>query len=111
MKDVISMTSEDNIRHVIIVYPDSITCAAKNILTRSFDMKIELFSQQELQINITKHTLQPQFEKLNTKDKEEMIKMYSDQFPKMDSSKAISKFYDYQKDDLIRIRERWFDSL
>jgi hypothetical protein len=68
MKEVLSVMNESCVVHSIVVYKDKVTPATKSTLEQCDDMKIELFAEEDLQINITKHRLQPVFEKL--KDEE-----------------------------------------
>ena len=103
MKDMINGLGGEDINHVIIVYPDIITPATKNMLTRSHDIIYELFTQQELQINITKHILQPTFEKVDDKTKHNLITKFGYAFPKLLQDKPISRFYYYRPGDIIRV--------
>lgn len=103
MKDIISISREKDVRHAIIVYPDTITSATRNILTRSFETRFELFSHNDLKFNITKHRLQPKFEKISEEGKAELHERFGTQFGKMLVDGPISRFYNYRKGDVIRI--------
>ena len=57
MKEVLSVMNESCVVHSIVVYKDKVTPATKSTLEQCDDMKIELFAEEDLQINITKHML------------------------------------------------------
>ena len=106
VKDTMIIMSEMKIKHSIVVYEDSITSAVKNSLNQLTDIKIELFSEEDLQYNITKHRLQPLFEKVPLKESEIFKKKYGTKFGTLKYDKPISRFYDYEKGDLIRITRK-----
>lgn len=103
MKEIISMMNKSKLRHVIVIYKDTVTPATKNILSQSVDMYIELFAEEDLQIDITEHILQPKFECLSDVEAEEFKKKYGIKFGSLRVDRPISRFYDYKKGDIIRI--------
>ncbi len=104
MKEVIFMMEQEGIDHAIVVYKDNITAATSNVLSQTIDIKIELFAEEDLQINITKHRLQPIFTKLSEEESIEFKKNFGLKFPSLRHDKPISKFYDFQKGDIIQIK-------
>ena len=104
MKTIINIMSDESIRHGIIVYPKTITPAAKNILTRTFDRQFELFNQQELQLNITKHRLQPIFRKVDEEEQLRLTEQFGDNLAKMEQDRPISRFFNYRKGILLKSR-------
>jgi DNA-directed RNA polymerase subunit H (RpoH/RPB5) len=104
MKEVIFMMEQEGIDHSIVVYKDNITAATSHVLSQTIDLKIELFAEEDLQINITKHRLQPSFTKLNEEETTEFKKNFGTKFPSLRHDKPISKFYDFQKGDIIQIK-------
>lgn len=99
----ISLMDEYEIFHAIIVYKDSITSFTKKTIEQSIEMQFELFSEDDLQYNITKHRFQPIFEKLSNDDAISFKKKFGNKFSIMRKDDAISKFYNYQKGDIIKI--------
>ena len=69
IKEYIKMMDEMNIAHSLIVYQNAITSSAKTTKENLFNIKIELFSVEELQTNITKHRLVPKHSKMENKEK------------------------------------------
>ncbi len=99
----ISVMNELQIFHSIIIYKDGVTSFTKKTIDQSLEMYFELFSVDDLQYNITKHILQPKFERLPEKEGTEFKKQFGLKFGIMKSDDSIALFYDYKKGDVIRI--------
>jgi len=103
IRDIITLTDTENITHIVIIYNDEITTPAKKIIQEHKESIIEVFNMNELQINITKHRLQPKFE-LIKKDESFIIKRKMGmKFPIMFENGPISRFFNYKKEDMIRV--------
>lgn len=105
-QEYIGLMYELGIKHSLLVYKNSITSAAKKIEQNLPDMKIELFSLEELQYNITKHRLQPKFECLPKKEADDFKKKYGTRFAIMLKSDPISRFYGYQPGNVIKVTRK-----
>ena len=106
IQEYILMMRKMNLWHSIIVYKDNVTPVAKKIISDTKDFKIELFQEEELQYNITKHYLVPNHSIYGKKDSNESIefkKKYSDNFPVILKSDPVARFYAYEKGDIIKI--------
>lgn len=99
----ISLMNELQIFHAIIVYKDGVTAFTKKAIDQSIEMKFELFAEEDLQYNITKHRYQPKFEKLSLDDSNILKKQFGNNFPIIRKEDPISKFYNYQKGDVIKV--------
>ena len=99
----ISAMNDMDIFHSIIVYKDSVTAFTRKAVNKSIEMKLELFAEEDLQYNITKHYLQPVFEKLPPIEAEEFKKKYGLKFGVMRRDDPIARFYDYNRGDVIRV--------
>lgn len=109
IQEYISMLKKMDIWHCLIVYKDTATPIAKKVVEESKDILIELFNEDELQYNITKHFLVPKHElvyKKKSKECEEFKKKYSDKFPIILKSDPVSRFYGYNKGDIIKITRK-----
>lgn len=109
IQEYISMMKKMDVWNCIIVYRDNVTPVAKKIVEESQEMTIELFNEDELQFNITKHFLVPKHEliyKKGTKECQEFKKKYTDRFPIILKTDPICRFYGYQKGDIIKITRR-----
>ena len=103
MKETISLMNELGLRHSLVIYTDGVTPATRNTLTQIEEMYIELFNEEDLQYNITKHRLQPVFCRLPSTEAEAFKTEYGAKFGTLRHDKSISRFYDYSKGDVIRI--------
>ena len=99
----ITIMDELQIFHAIIIYKESITAFTKKAIEQSLEMTFELFAVEDLQYNITKHVLQPKFECLTTEESSKFKKQYGNRFPTLRRDDPISKFYGYNKGDVIKI--------
>ena len=93
-----------NIQHALVVHSGGVTPPAKKTVETSTELTFELFSESELQTNITRHHLQPQFyclppdEGARFKKKFNFVKL-----PCMLRTDPIARFYGYQRGDVVRI--------
>jgi len=101
--DYISRMKELEINHAIMVYLDGITPQTKRTKEQSVEMRMEFFSAEDLQYNITKHRLQPEFSKLEKPQANFMKREYGTKFPIMKIDDPVSRFYDYEVGDIIRV--------
>lgn len=99
------ITSMDDmgIFHAIIIYNDGVTSFTRKAIEQSLEMTFELFSVDDLQYNITKHKLQPKFEKLDDDEAVKFKAKYGTRFSIMRGDDPISNFYAYQKGDVIKV--------
>lgn len=103
MKEFVSIMNEAQIEHVIIVYKEDVTTQARQFIEKQEKYIMELFAQEDLQYNITKHVLQPTFEKLLNAEALELKQKFGLKFAIMKREDPIAKFYFYQKGDVIKI--------
>ena len=107
MGKYMTMMKDQNCQHSVIVYMNDITSMSSKSVDQSIELKIELFTFEELQFNITKHRLQPsKFVKLSAEENLHFKRTYGMKFPIMKSSDPISRFYDYDKGDVIEITQK-----
>ena len=103
IQSYIAKMNEINVFHSIIVYESSITAFTKKAIAQSVEMTFELFAQQDLQYNVTKHRLQPKFIKLPADEAEEFKENYGTRFGIMRTDDPIARFYAYTRGDVIRV--------
>ena len=99
IQEFICMMKKMDLKHSIIVYEDSLTPVAKKIMEECLDMNIELFSQDELQYNITKHYLVPPHELAYKKSSDEYnaFKQKFANIPTLLKSDPVSRFFGFEK--------------
>jgi DNA-directed RNA polymerases I, II, and III subunit RPABC1 len=103
VQEYIAFMNELDIHHGVIVYKDNVTPMAKKIVDSSQDIMIELFMEEELQYNITKHRLVPKHERLSDEEAINFKTRFGLNFPTLLRSDPISRFYGYNKGDVIKI--------
>jgi DNA-directed RNA polymerase I, II, and III subunit RPABC1 len=103
IQSYITSMDEMSIFHTIIVYKDGVTAFTRKAIEQSLEMTFELFSVDDLQYNITKHRLQPRFERLSEEEATKFKETYGVQFGTMKRDDPISNFYAYQRGDVIKV--------
>lgn len=103
VKEYISILSKMNIKHCIVIYTECVTPLTKKLVENSVDIKMELFTCEELQYNITKHRLVPKHTRLQPKEAKEFKQKYGLKFRAMLLTDPITRFYNYQRGDIIEV--------
>ena len=103
VKEYISLLHSMEKTHCIIIYTDSVTSMTKKLIENSVDIKIELFTYEELQYNITKHRLVPKHIRLSPDEAKEFKHKYGLRHPTLLLVDPISRFYLYESGDVIKV--------
>lgn len=103
MNNIIVILNDLSIKHSIIVYRKNITAQTKKTINHCDDLDIELFNEEDLQFNITKHCLQPQFKLLTDVEAENFKTKFGIKIPIIRLDDPISCFYHYRKGNIIKI--------
>jgi DNA-directed RNA polymerase I, II, and III subunit RPABC1 len=109
IQEYLTIMKQIDVWHAIIVYKDNATPVAKKVIEDANDLIIELFHEDELQYNITKHYLVPKHElaySKGTKGAKEFKEKYGDTFPIILRTDPVSRFYGYNKGDIIKITRK-----
>ena len=94
------------IPHCIFIYPNILTPSAKRDLEKIQKVVMEYFSEDELQMNITKHQFMPKYEVLNEEDKKSFLvtlKVQDHQLPRISVTDPAAKYYGMRRGDIVRI--------
>jgi len=105
IKDRISVMNRESSKRCVIVYRSSVTSSAKKSL-ETLEYDFELFSMNELQINITKHRLVPRHTIVTDSEKEELDSKYKGKLPSILQNDAVCRYYAFQKGDYVRITRK-----
>lgn len=103
VQEYIAFMNELNIHHGVIVYKDNVTSMAKKIVDSSQDIVIELFMEEELQYNITRHRLVPKHFRLSDEEAIVFKARYGLNFPTLLRSDPVCRFFGYNKGDVIKV--------
>jgi len=104
IKDIIE--KDEGYTHMIIVYKNNITSFAKQFISTNLNIHVQVFSENELSFNVTKHELVPKHEILTTGEKLAVLKKYkceSTKFPTMLSSDPVSRYYGLKPGTMVKI--------
>ena len=106
IKIYISFMNDGGYLHGVIVYNNSLTSSAKKILEHLYKFDLELFDYRELQYNVTRHCLYNEHS-LVVRDKEKILRQFPvSSLPVLLKTDMVSRFFHYQKGDLVRIRRK-----
>jgi DNA-directed RNA polymerase subunit H (RpoH/RPB5) len=103
VKEMIRLLDTHRIKYGVLVYQNSITSSAKKTLDLIGQYKIELFSLQELQYNITQHRYYCRHEKITNLSELGPLQSQTSKFPKILSTDPVVRFFAFQKNDVLRI--------
>lgn len=105
IQNKISDLQDRGINHGIIIYSGTPTPTVKNVVSRTsaLGIIIELFHNDDLQFNITKHRLVPQHIQLSKEEATEFKAMYGVSIPILLRSDPVCRFYDFAKGDIVKV--------
>ena len=106
IKEYITHLNNIKLNKCILIYSGTITPMAIKLINVSSNIKIELFTLDELQYNITKHRLVPNYMKLSQEDSKEFKKKFGIKFPVLLMKDPIRRFYDFNKGDIIKVIDK-----
>ena len=106
VQEYIAFMNQLEVNHCLIVYKDNATPMAKKVVDNSQDIIIELFTEEELQYNITKHRLVPIHERLSSEEEIAFKQRFGTKFPSLLRTDPVSRFYGYNRGDVIKITRK-----
>ena len=94
----------EDLKHIVVVYRHDITCFAKRVLDTYKGALVEHMPAKELEINITRHVLQPKhFIRLSNNAADTFKKKWGTSFPKMRSNDKIARYFNFVKGDVVEV--------
>lgn len=102
MKDFMSITNRLGVSHIIIIYKQKITPSTKKIITHS-EFEVELFEEDEISFDITKHKYYYPHIKVDDNTKNELLKKYGNSLPIITRTDPVVKFFNFKKGDILKI--------
>ncbi|KAI8919193.1 RNA polymerase [Powellomyces hirtus] len=107
IKKIAERMVTNNIFKAIVVYSKTMTPSAKKVVTEMAPKYIlELFTEAELLVNITKHILVPKHEVLTDVEKKTLLERYrlrESQLPRIHHSDPIAKYYGMKRGQVVKI--------
>ena len=109
IQECLSMMKEMNTWHGLVVYSDTATSMAKNVIEKSEETEkiiIELFHIKELQYDLTEHYLVPLHILKYKKDSEEAKEFKKNKYPIISIKDPVTKFYNWSLGDIIEVTRK-----
>ncbi len=103
MKLYLQIMSQHNIKHSIIIYKDKVTPSAKKIITISSEFIIEIFTYDEMSINITNHKYYFPHIKVDDTIKQNLLDKYGKHLPIILKSDPVVRYLNFKKGDILKI--------
>lgn len=94
-----------NINHIILVVSVKMSSACSNIVNTN-QMKIEIFKDEELMFNITKHELVPKHRIISEDEKQQLfvkLKISAEQMPKILKRDPVCRYLGAESGDVVEI--------
>ncbi|KAK7690617.1 hypothetical protein QCA50_005716 [Cerrena zonata] len=94
---LLGILEEKNIQRGIIVFPGNMTPSARKVIVAMAQQyKLEEFSESDLLVNITHHTLVPKHEVLTAEQKKTLLEKYrlkETQLPRIQLADPVARYY------------------
>ncbi len=103
VKECIKTLNDLQIEYGIIVYKESITASAKKVLGNITDIKIELFTFNDLAFNITKHKYACPHIRLSKAAQTTFVAKMGQDIPVLLKTDPMCRFYNFDRGDIIKI--------
>ena len=106
VEEYVKIMNDIKIKNGIVVYKENVTPVARRVIDELPDFTIELFNENEMRYNITKHRLVPNHEKLSKTDTIAFKKQFGVRIPAILKTDPVARFYSFQRGDVIKITRR-----
>ncbi|EJF64605.1 RPB5 subunit of DNA-directed RNA polymerase [Dichomitus squalens] len=107
MRKLLGILEEKNIQQGIIVFPGNMTPSARKVIVAmASQYKLEEFSESDLLVNITHHTLVPRHELLTPEQKKELLETYrlkETQLPRIQLADPVARYYGLKRGNVVKI--------
>merc|ERR1719192_1907959 len=99
--------SEEHVSKAIFVLQNSISSAANQAIQDvSSQYDLECFTEAELMINVTEHTLNPKFFVMSNEEKAALLKKYKvneNQLPQIQKADPVARYFGLKRGQCLRI--------
>ncbi|KAG8821027.1 DNA-directed RNA polymerases II 24 kDa polypeptide (RNA polymerase II subunit 5) [Serendipita sp. 411] len=106
MKKLLIILDEKDIHQAIVIYPQTMTPAARKLVAGLPGYHLEEFAETELLVNITQHTLVPQHEILSAEEKRLLLERYrlkETQLPRIQIADPVARYYGLRRGQVVKI--------
>ncbi|KAI5892793.1 RPB5 subunit of DNA-directed RNA polymerase [Schizophyllum commune H4-8] len=107
MRKLLGILEEKGIRRGIIIFPGNMTPAARKVIVAmQSQYRLEEFSEADLLVNITHHTLVPQHIVLKPEEKRELLERYrlkETQLPRIQIADPVARYFGLRRGQVVKI--------
>jgi len=107
MRKLLSILEEKNIQRGVIVFPGNMTPSARKVIVAmASQYKLEEFSEADLLVNITHHTLVPKHDVLTPEQKKTLLEKYrlkETQLPRIQLADPVARYYGLRRGQVVKI--------
>ncbi|KAF5392279.1 hypothetical protein D9757_001489 [Collybiopsis confluens] len=107
MRKMLSILEEKGIQQGVIVFPGNMTPSARKVIVAmASQYRLEEFSESDLLVNITHHTLVPTHEVLSPVDKKALLEKYrlkETQLPRIQLADPVARYYGLRRGQVVKI--------
>jgi DNA-directed RNA polymerase I, II, and III subunit RPABC1 len=107
MRKLLSILEEKSIQRGIIVFPGNMTPSARKVIVAmASQYRLEEFSESDLLVNITHHTLVPRHEVLTPEEKKILLQKYrlkETQLPRIQLADPVARYYGLRRGQVVKI--------
>ncbi|KAI0329077.1 DNA-directed RNA polymerase RPB5 subunit [Cubamyces sp. BRFM 1775] len=107
MRKLLGILEEKHIQQGIIIFPGNMTPSARKVIVAmASQYKLEEFSESDLLVNITHHTLVPRHELLTPEQKKELLETYrlkETQLPRIQLADPVARYYGLKRGNVVKI--------
>jgi len=107
IQDISGKMEAEGVNRAIMIVANSLTAFAKGVIAEiSSRQTLEVFIENELLVNITKHVLVPQHRILTDEEKRTLLDRYKvkeSQLPRIQYSDPVARYYGLQRGQVVRI--------
>ncbi|KAI0784177.1 DNA-directed RNA polymerase RPB5 subunit [Abortiporus biennis] len=107
MRKLLAILEEKSIMRGIIVFPGNMTPSARKVIVAmAHQYKLEEFSESDLLVNITHHTLVPKHEVLTPEQKKTLLEKYrlkETQLPRIQLADPVARYYGLKRGNVVKI--------
>ena len=112
LNNILDNTNPENIDSIVFILPIKISTSLSRVTNdvKYKNINIQFFSSKELIVDITEHSLNPKFEKINSEEISQLIEKYKIEnktmLPIMLVSDPISRIYNFKPGDICKITRK-----
>ncbi|PFH53112.1 hypothetical protein AMATHDRAFT_138149 [Amanita thiersii Skay4041] len=107
MRKMLGILDQHNIQRGIIVFPGNMTPSARKVIVAMAQTyRLEEFSESDLLVNITHHTLVPRHDVLTPEEKKLLLEKYrlkETQLPRIQLADPVARYYGLRRGQVVKI--------